>query len=155
MSNPPYSTVVSPLNPTFIDWPLSSFLTTAGASPPTATTGYARYTVIGNLVHLEFKYVLATLGTTSVQYRLNLPIDMVDTIGGTRQKVQGSWYVRYTGGTGLQYEGSYGDVSGTASTVLMQGQATYASTLSSFTSASPQTLAIGDFIHGVMNYEIA
>lgn len=155
MANAPYSSVVSPLNPTFIDWPLSSFLTTAGATPPTATTGYARYTVIGNLVHLEFKYVLATLGTTGVQYRLNLPIPMVDTIGGTRQKVQGSWYVRYSGGTGLQHEGSYGDVSGTDSKVLLQAQTSYGSTLSSFTSASPHALAIGDFIHGVMNYEIA
>jgi len=156
MSNAPYSTVVSPLNPTFIDYPLSSLLGSAGATAPTATNGYCRYTIIGNLVNMEFKYELTTLGTTSVQYRFNLPIPMVDTFGGTRQKPQGLWFVRYSAGAGAQYQGNFGDLGVSSTSVIgMVSQSTFGGTPANFTSASPATLAIGDFIHGELRYEFA
>jgi hypothetical protein len=150
MSNAPYSSVVSPLNPTFIDWPLSSFLTSSGTAP-TATVGYARYTVIGNFVNLEFKYQVATLGTGN--YRLNLPIPMVATIGGTNQKPQGLFFVRYSGGAGAQHYGVYGE--NTASLLNMLAPTTFHGTPANFTSASPDTLVVGDFVHGEIRYEIA
>jgi hypothetical protein len=150
MANAPYSSVVSPNNPTFIDWPLSSFLTSSGTAP-TATVGYARYTVIGNFVNLQFKYQVATVGTGN--YQLNLPIPMVATIGGTNQKPQGLFFIRYSGGAGTQHYGVYNEISSTV--IGMLAPTSFHGIPANFTSTSPDPLVIGDFVHGEIRYEIA
>ena len=150
MSNAPYSTVVSPLNPSYIDFPLDSFLASSGTAQ-TATVGYCRYMVNGNQVSIEFKYQVLTVGTGN--YRLNLPIPMIATIGGTNQKPQGIWFVRYSGGSGAQHLGNFGEVSSTQ--IAMLAQTAFGGTPANFTSASPNALVIGDFIHGQLNYEFA
>ncbi len=143
----PYSYVSSPLNPTFIDWPLTSFLASSGTAP-TASSGYARYTKIGNLVVLQFKYVLATVGTGN--YALNLPI----SVSSTYNRAQGTWFVRYSGSsTGQVHQGIYNENN--ASQVNMIASSTYGGTPASFTSSSPNTgLGAGDVVHGEIRYII-
>lgn len=142
----PYSAVFSPNNPTFLDWPLASFLASSGTAP-TASSGYARYTVIGNLVILQFKYVFATVGTGN--YRLNLPV----AISSTYNKPQGQWFVRYVSGGDKVHPGLFNE--NTSTLVNMVASATYGSAPANFTSTHPNTgLAAGDIVHGEIRYII-
>jgi hypothetical protein len=151
MSNAPYSTVVSPLNPTFIDFDPASFWTSTGTAPTVeAINSYCRYMVNGNMVFVEFKLKIASLGTGS--YRLNLPVALT-SIAGTFQKTQGQWWVRYGGGTSACHIGQYDPFSTTQ--IKMVVCATFGGTLQDFTSIYPNNpLVIGDFIHGELRYEI-
>ena len=146
MSGAPYSTVFSPLNPSFIDWPLASFLASSGTVP--TATGYAQYMVSGNSVNIQFRYTFVTVGTGS--YRLNLPIAISSTYG----KPQGNWYVRYaTSGSGQNHMGFYNENT----TILLNlvASTTYGGIPVAFTSASPNAgLATGDIVFGELNYII-
>jgi hypothetical protein len=146
MTGAPYSTVFSPNNPTFLDWPLTSFLASSG-TVPTASSGYAKYTVIGNLVILQFKYVFATVGTGN--YRLNLPI----AISSSYNKPQGQFFVRYVSGADKVHPGLFNE--NTSTLVNMVASTTYGSAPANFTSSSPNAgLASGDIVHGEIRYII-
>ena len=142
----PYSAYFSPLNPTFLDWPLDSFLTSSGTAP-TASSGYAKYTVIGNLVILQFKYVFDTVGTGN--YRLNLPV----AISSSYNRPQGEWYVRYVSGADKVHQGIFNE--NTSTLVNMVASGTFGSAPANFTSSHPHTsLAAGDIVHGEIRYII-
>ena len=145
MSNAPYSAVFSPINPSFIDFPLTSFLTSSGTAP-TASAGYCLYQKQGNLVIVQFQYTFATVGTGN--YRLNLPVQ----ISTTYTKPQGFFNVRYAvSGTGQVHLGYYNDNSST--TINMVAQATFGGIPTAFTSAHPNAgLAAGDVVSGEIRY---
>ena len=146
MSGAPYSTYYSPINPTFMEFPLESFLASSGTAP-TASSGYARYTVIGNLVILQFKYVFATVGTGN--YRLNLPV----AISSSYNKPQGQFFVRYVSGGDKVHPGLFNE--NTSTLVNMVASGTYGSAPANFTSSHPNTgLASGDIVHGEIRYII-
>ena len=142
----PYSKFFPPLNPSFIDIPLSTFLASSGTVP--TATGYAQYMVTGNSVSIQFRYTFVTVGTGS--YRLNLPIPISSTYG----KPQGNWFVRYAvSGTGQNHQGFYNENT----TILLNlvASTTYGGIPVSFTSASPNAgLAAGDIVFGELNYII-
>jgi len=146
MSGAPYSTVYSGLNPTFIDWPLTSFLASSG-TVPTASSGYAKYQKIGNLVLLQFKYTFATVGTGN--YALNLPVP----ISASFNKPQGSWFVKYVSGANKIHEGIFNENTDTQINMVASG--TFGAAATSFTSAHPNAgLAAGDIVHGEVRYII-
>jgi hypothetical protein len=143
MSGAPYSTVFSPLNPTFINWPLTSFLNSTGTVP--TATGYAQYTKIGNFVYLHFKYTFVTVGTGN--YSLNLPVPL----SATYNRPQSQWYVKYA--DGKVHEGIYNE--NTSTRINMVASGTFGAAATAFTSAHPNTgLAAGDIVHGEIMYQI-
>ena len=144
MSNAPYSTVYSPLNPSFINFSLTDFLTSSGTAP--TATGYCLYQKQGNLIIVQFQYTFVTVGTGN--YRLNLPVQLSTQY----PKPQGFFNVRYASATGKVHLGYFNDNSGT-STINMVAQATFGSAPTAFTSAHPDTgLAAGDVVSGEIRY---
>ena len=146
MSNGPYSTVYSSLNPSFINIPLSTFLTSTVTAP--TATGYSQYMVIGNLVIIQFKYEFVSIGSGS--YELNIPIP----ISSTYAKPQGTWYVRYAASpTSELFPGIYNDAS--ASVIAMLSSPTYGVKPQPFDDSTPQAgLSAGDIVHGELSYII-
>ena len=143
MTGAPYSTYYSPLNPTFINWPLTSFLNSTGTVP--TATGYAQYTKIGNLVYLHFKYTFVTVGTGN--YSLNLPVPL----SSTYNRPQSQWFVKYS--DDKVHSGIYNE--NTSTRVNMVANVTYHGVPAAFTSASPNAgLAAGDIVHGEITYQI-
>lgn len=144
MSNPPFSQVVRPLNPTFIDFPLASFLASSG-TVPTASSGYCLYQKSGNMVTVQFKVVYATVGTGN--YRLNLPAP----ISTTYTKPQGVFHIRYASATGKVHEGHFYELD--TNTVALVASLTFGGIPVNYTSASPNAgLASGDIITGEITY---
>ena len=145
MSNAPYSSVISGLNPTFIDWPLTSFLNSTGTVP--TATGYARYMKVGNLVVIQFRYTFVTVGTGN--YSLNLPLPL----SSTYNRPQAQWYVKYVSGAGEVHEGIYNE--NTSTRINMVARTTFHGVPAAFTSSSPNAgLAAGDVVHGEIQYII-
>jgi hypothetical protein len=146
MSGAPYSTYYSPLNPTFINIPLTTFLGSSG-TVPTSSSGYSQYMVQGNMVSIQFNYVFSSVGTGN--YAFNLPI----AISSSYTIPQGIWNVRYTGGTGKLHQGVYSTNTTTKVNLIASG--TFGSTPTAFTSAHPDTgLASGDIVFGTLSYII-
>ena len=143
--SPPFSHVTSSLNPSFINYPLSSFLSSSGTAP--TATGYALYQKQGNMIVLQFQYTIVTVGTGN--YRLNVPVP----ISTTYTKPQGNFNVRYIA-TGAVFTGHFYESS--TNTVSMVASTTYGGVPVSFTSASPNaTLSAGDVVSGEIQYVIA
>jgi hypothetical protein len=145
MSNGPYSQVVNGLNPSFISFPINSFLTSSG-TVPTSTDGYCLYQKIGNLVIIQFQYTFATVGTGN--YQLTLPVP----ISSTYTKPQGIFQVRYAvSGSSATHTGAF-SYSGTT-TLNMTAQLTFGGIPGAFTSALPNTgLSAGDIVSGQVSY---
>ena len=143
MSNPPYSQAVSPLNPSFINFPLSSFLASS-ATAPTASSGYCLYQKSGNMVTVQFKIVYATLG--SGNYRLSLPVP-ISTI---YTKPQGEFNIRYVTAGGQVHSGHFYELD--TNTVALVASTTFHGVPANYTSASPDTLTIGDILTGEISY---
>jgi hypothetical protein len=143
MSGAPYSSVYSGLNPTFINWPLASFLNSTGTVP--TATGYAQYMKVGNMVVIQFKYTFVTVGTGN--YSLNLPVPL----SSTYNRPQSQWYVKYA--DGQVHEGIYNE--NTSTRVNMVARTTFHGVPAAFTSSSPNAgLAAGDIVHGEIQYII-
>lgn len=143
MSGAPYSTVFSPNNPSFINFPLTSFLNSTGTVP--TATGYAQYMKIGNLVYLHFKYTFVTVGTGN--YSLNLPIPL----SSTYNRPQSQWFVKYADNE--VHDGIYNE--NTSTRVNMVAKTTFNGVPAAFTSSSPNAgLAAGDIVHGEIMYQI-
>ena len=142
----PYSKVFSPLNPSFIDIPLATFLGSSGTAP--TATGYAQYMLQGNMVSIQFRYTFVTVGTGN--YLFNIPLAISSTYG----KPQGGWCVRYAvSGTGQNHLGYYNE--NTSTQINLVASLTYGGIPVAFTSASPNAgLAAGDIVFGQLNYII-
>ena len=145
MSNAPFSQVVSPLNPSFIDFPLTSFLASSGTAP-TASSGYCLYQKSGNMVTVQFKVVYATVGTGNYRFNLPVPISTVYT------KPEGEFHVRYAvSGSGEVHEGHFYDID--TNTIALNASTTFGGVPVNFTSSSPNAgLAAGDILSGEISY---
>ena len=130
-----------------VNVPITSLLSAATTSPtPNESVSYATYQKVGNHVWVQFKYVVATVGTGAI--RLNLPVP----INASHTKPQGFFTIRYvTTGPGLVHQGYYNE--NTASIVNLVVSTTFGAAPTNLTQSSPHAMVIGDVISGEISYE--
>jgi len=126
---------------------VSTFITGATTSPTSNTNSYARYQVIGTLVQVEFKYIFLTIGSGAMSINLPVPIN------SSFPKPQSIFHIRYfnSPGTGKVYSGHYNE--NTANSINLVSSTTFGGVPASLTTASPETLVIGDILTGIIFYE--
>ena len=146
MNTPPFNSNYG-TNTTVLSADINSFLIGATTNPTPDTGSYARFQKIGTIVNLEFKYKFLTNGSGAMSINLPLPINT------NYPKPQSVCHIRYfnSPGTGKVYIGHYNE--NTVNSVNIVISTTYGGVPASFTTASPETLVIGDILSGLIIYE--
>jgi hypothetical protein len=127
---------------------INSFIVGATNSPTPSAGSYARFQKIGSIVNLEFKYIFATVPTTGAMH-INLPLP----INSNYPKPQSVFHIRYISSSpsGRVHYGLYNEKD--ANGVNLVAPSTFHGVPASFTNLSPDPLAVGDIITGLIVYE--
>ena len=135
-------------NTTVLSADINSFLIGATNNPTPSAGSYARFQKIGTIVNLEFKYIFATVPTTGAM-SINLPLP----INSNYPKPQSIFHIRYISSTpsGKVHYGLYNEKDANGANLV--SPTTFHGVPASFTNLSPDTLAIGDIITGLIVYE--
>ena len=146
MNIPPFNSNYG-TNTTVRSADINSFITGATTSPTPDTGSYARWQKIGSFVQIEFKYKFLTIGSGAMSINLPVPIN------SNYPKPQSVCHIRYSNspGTGKVYIGHYNE--NTVNSVNIVISTTYGGVPASMTTASPETLVIGDILTGIIIYE--
>ena len=124
---------------------ITTFLSGASANPTPGTGSYARYQVIGTFVQIEFKYIFGTVPTTGAMH-INLPVP----INANYPKPQSIFHIRYISGGAVHY-GMYNEKDANGANLV--APTSFHGAPVAFTNLSPDPLAVGDVLSGVIMYE--
>jgi hypothetical protein len=133
-------------NKTVLSIPIASLITGATTSPTPDTGSYARWQKIGSFVQIAYRYKFLTVPTTGAM-SINLPVP----INANYVKPQSIFHIRYVGGGGKVHYGFYNENN--VNSINLVAQTTFGGIPASFTNLTPDTLAIGDILTGLIFYE--
>jgi hypothetical protein len=127
---------------------ITTFISGASNNPTPDAGSYARYQVVGSLVNIEFKYIFATVPTTGAM-SINLPLP----ISTQYPKPQSVFHIRYISSTpsGKVHYGLYNENN--ANSANLVSPTTFHGVPAAFTNLSPDPLAVGDIVTGIIFYE--
>jgi hypothetical protein len=133
-------------NTTVLSADINSFLVGATNNPTPDTGSYARFQKIGPIVNVEFKYIFATVPTTGAM-SINLPLP----INSNYPKPQSVFHIRYLSNGGAVHYGLYNEKDANGANLV--APTSFHGAPVAFTNLSPDPLAVGDIITGLIIYE--
>ena len=133
-------------NTTVLSADINSFLVGATNNPTPDTGSYARFQKIGTIVNVEFKYIFATVPTTGAM-SINLPLP----INSNYPKPQSVFHIRYISNGGAVHYGLYNEKD--ANSANLVAPTSFHGAPVAFTNLSPDPLAVGDILTGLIIYE--